>query len=39
LGLGDLLSNTTMSIKVFENMINDKEIESIEFFDTVVIID
>lgn len=38
MALGDYLSNTTMSIKVFEKIINDKEIESIEFFDTVLTI-
>lgn len=35
MALGNYLSNITMSIKPFKKMINDKEIESIEFFDTV----
>lgn len=36
--LGNYLSNTTISVKTFEKMINDKEIESLEFFDTVIAI-
>lgn len=39
MALGDYLSNVTTSIKTFEKMINDKEIQSIELFDTVVMTD
>jgi len=37
--VGDYLSNTTVSIKIFDKLINDKEIESIEFFNVVIPID
>ncbi len=36
--VGDNLSKTTVSVKKFEKVINDKDIESIEFFDTVITI-
>ncbi len=38
MALGDSLANTTISVKRFEKVINDKEIKSIEFFDTEVLI-
>lgn len=33
---GDFLGNKNLSVKKFENMINDKKIEFIEIFDTIV---
>ncbi|MEV5027797.1 hypothetical protein [Paenibacillus sp. LPE1-1-1.1] len=36
---GDLITNTITIVKLFTPIINDKEIKSVEFFDTVVPID
>ncbi len=39
MAVGDNLTNTIVSVKKFEKVINDKEIQTIEFFDSVIMID